>query len=252
MILYFSGTGNSEYVAKRIGQAIGDEVVDLFGKIKTRDCSDMRSERPWVIVVPTYAWRIPRIVRDWISHTRLAGSDRIYFVMTCGSGIGNAGKYLARLCDERKMTYCGCVGIVMPENYIALFETPTEAVALRIIGIADRAIDRVAATIGIGEPLPESRVTLAGRMCSGIVNAAFYPLFVHAGKFRVTQSCVSCGKCSDVCALGNIALVDGKPTWGKNCTHCMACINRCPVRAIEYGRHSKNLPRYVFPKKIYL
>ena len=27
MILYFSGTGNSAYVAKRIGKAIGDEVI---------------------------------------------------------------------------------------------------------------------------------------------------------------------------------------------------------------------------------
>ena len=30
MILYFSGTGNSEYAAKRIGKEIGDEVTNLF------------------------------------------------------------------------------------------------------------------------------------------------------------------------------------------------------------------------------
>lgn len=35
MILYFSGTGNSEYVAKRIGKAVGDEVLDLFSRLKT-------------------------------------------------------------------------------------------------------------------------------------------------------------------------------------------------------------------------
>ena len=34
MILYFSGTGNSEYAAKRIGKEIGDEVLNLFEKIK--------------------------------------------------------------------------------------------------------------------------------------------------------------------------------------------------------------------------
>ena len=32
MILYFSGTGNSAYVAKRIGKEIDDEVIDLICK----------------------------------------------------------------------------------------------------------------------------------------------------------------------------------------------------------------------------
>ena len=30
MILFFSGTGNSEYVARRIGQITGDEVLNLL------------------------------------------------------------------------------------------------------------------------------------------------------------------------------------------------------------------------------
>ncbi|MDO5602544.1 MAG: flavodoxin, partial [Oscillospiraceae bacterium] len=41
MILYFSGTGNSEYVAKRISGIIKDEAVDLFEKIRSRDFSTM-------------------------------------------------------------------------------------------------------------------------------------------------------------------------------------------------------------------
>lgn len=46
MILYFSGTGNSEYTARRIGKEIDDEVINLFDKIRNRDYSDMKSERP--------------------------------------------------------------------------------------------------------------------------------------------------------------------------------------------------------------
>ena len=56
MILFFSGTGNSEYAAKRIGKAINDDAVDLFGKIRSHDYSQLHSEKPGVIVVPTYAW----------------------------------------------------------------------------------------------------------------------------------------------------------------------------------------------------
>ena len=100
MILYFSGTGNSEYVAKRIGREIQDEVLNLFEKIRSGDDSEIKSERPWVLVVPTYAWRIPRIVQNWLRNARLAGNRNIYFVMTCGGSIANAGKYLEKLCAE--------------------------------------------------------------------------------------------------------------------------------------------------------
>ena len=43
MILYFSGTGNSEYAAKRIGRELDDEVVCLFEKIRSRDFTKMHS-----------------------------------------------------------------------------------------------------------------------------------------------------------------------------------------------------------------
>ena len=39
MILYFSGTGNSKYVAKRIADALGDALVNLNDRIKASDTS---------------------------------------------------------------------------------------------------------------------------------------------------------------------------------------------------------------------
>ena len=50
MILYFSGTGNSEYVAKRIGKAVGDEVLDLFSRLKNRDSREVYSDRPLSLI----------------------------------------------------------------------------------------------------------------------------------------------------------------------------------------------------------
>lgn len=37
---------------------------------------------------------------------------------------------------------------------------------------------------------------------------------------------------------------DHRPVWGKECTHCMACIVKCPKKAIEYGNKSKGKNRY--------
>ncbi|WP_434692136.1 EFR1 family ferrodoxin [Hungatella sp. SB206] len=248
MILYFSGTGNSEYTAKRIGRELRDEVLNLFERIRNHDYSEIHSDSPWGVVVPTYAWRIPRIVQEWLENAALTGNRDIYFVMTCGGSIGNAGRYLEKLCAARKFHYLGCAQIKMPENYIAMFSTPTQKEALDIIQRSEAVIDKTALTIKRGEPIPQPALTAQDKINSGIINDIFYPAFVHAKKFSAADTCISCGKCIKVCPLNNIRLEAGKPVWGKNCTHCMACICRCPAEAIEYGKHSKGMPRYVCPK----
>lgn len=250
MILYFSGTGNSEYVAKRIGKEAGDEVMNLFDKIRNRDFSEMHAPRPWVFVVPTYAWRIPHIVQKWIENTSFTGNHDVYFIMTCGGSIGNAGKYLEKLCRKKNMNYRGCMGITMPENYIALFSTPTQEEALQIINQAEPVIDRAVAYIKNGDALPQIDISFKDSMNSGIVNNLFYPLFVHTKKFYAADACISCGKCVNVCPLNNIRMDSGKPAWGNDCTHCMACICRCPKEAIEYGKHSQGLTRYTCKKEV--
>lgn len=42
------------------------------------------------------------------------------------------------------------------------------------------------------------------------------------------------------------SLQNGKPLWGQDCTHCMACLCCCPAEAIEYGKMSLGKPRYHF------
>lgn len=248
MILYFTGTGNSEYVAKRIGKETDDIVLNLFEKLRKEDFSEINSKNPWVIVTPTYAWRIPNILREWLKRTNLSGNPNIYFVMTCGGSIGNAGKYLKSLCADKGMNYFGCFEVVMPENYIALFTTPSKDKALKIIAESEKIIDKAAFAINNGERFQNISVTTADKLNSRVVNNIFYPLFVHAKKFYATDACISCGKCVKVCPLNNIHIENSRPIWGKACTHCMACICRCPKEAIEYGRHSKGLVRYTCPK----
>lgn len=247
MILYFSGTGNSEFVAKRIAGETGDEIINLFEKIRTGDYSGIKSGRPFVFVVPTYAWQIPHIVRDWISHTKFGGNRDAYFVMTCGESIGNAGEYIKRLCMKKGFHYMGCAEVVMPENYIAMFQAPEKDKAIKIIEKALPSVDAVIEVIKKGAPIPENKVSAVGKFSTSLVNRIFYPVFVHAKKFYTTNACVGCGKCEKVCPMNNIEMADGHPVWEDHCTHCMACICGCPEAAIEYGKRSKGKPRYQCP-----
>ena len=103
MIFCFSGTGNSRYIADRLAEALQDPVVDLNAKVKSHDVDPVQTGQDVILVTPTYAWRIPRVVSDWLSSVRLEGAERIWFVMNCGSEIGNAAKYNRRLAEEKHL-----------------------------------------------------------------------------------------------------------------------------------------------------
>jgi len=193
MILFFSGTGNSNYVAKRIADALGDEIVNLNARIKASDSSSIETGERVIIVTPTYAWRIPRVVRDWLLKTELRGAKQAWFVMTCGSEIGNADRYNRELCTEKAISCMGTAQIVMPENYIAMFSAPQADKARQIVAKAEPDIDRAIADIQADQPFAPTRNNLYDRFMSGPVNPIFYKFFVKADAFTASSACIGCG-----------------------------------------------------------
>lgn len=246
MVLYFSGTGNSRYIAERIAEALGDELLSMNDRIKAGAHSPVETDERLVIVTPTYAWRIPRIVRDHLAETDFPCGAQAWFVMTCGSEIGNAAKYNRALCQEKQLSYMGTAQIVMPENYIAMFNAPQAEEARQIVVRAEPDIDRAVSAIAANQAFPQLRNNLYDRFMSGPVNPIFYSFFVKASAFTAGDACTGCGQCARFCPTNNIAIENGKPVWGGDCTHCMACICRCPAEAIEYSNKSLGKPRYHF------
>lgn len=140
----------------------------------------------------------------------------------------------------------GTAQVIMPENYIAMFGAPKAEEARKIVKNAEPAIMDIIAHIKAKQPFAVPRNNLYDRLMSGPVNPIFYHFFVKSDAFRTDAACVGCGQCVKNCPLNNIALKDRKPVWGKQCTHCMACICYCPTEAIEYGKKSVGKPRYHF------
>lgn len=246
MILYFSGTGNSRYIAGEMAQALGMPALDLNERIKAGDTTPVQTGPDLVLVTPTYAWRIPRVVEHWLEAAALPQARRIWFVMDCGSEIGNADRYNRQLAQRKQMLPMGTAQVVMPENYIAMFSAPDKAQACQIVEQAAPAIRQAIACIQAGQLFAPARSTLYDRFMSGPVNPVFYRFFVKAGPFRAGEGCIGCGQCVQRCPLNNIQLTQGRPVWGSQCTHCMACICYCPTQAIEYGKKSQGQPRYHF------
>ena len=247
MVLFFTGTGNSRYIAERIAEALGDEFLSMNDRIKAGEPSPVASDERLVIVTPTYAWRIPRIVRDWLVKTSFPNAKQAWFVMTCGSEIGNAGAYLQKLCAETGFVFRGVQEVVMPENYVAMFYVPGETESAEIRTRADKTLAQAAAFLRAGQTLPHHKAGLIDRVKSTVVNPVFYAVCISSKAFTVSDACIGCGKCAASCPVTGIALKNDRPVWTGACTHCMACICGCPTAAIEYGRKSLDKPRYQCP-----
>ena len=246
MIYWFSGTGNSRYVARRIAEALHEPLFSINDRVKANDTAPVPTGRQLIVVSPTYGWRLPRVVRDWLLQTEFPKAGQVWFVMTCGSEIGNAARYNRQLARQKKLRYMGTAQIVMPENYIAMFNAPQAEKARQIVARAEPDIDGAIAAVRENRAFPPPRRKFYDRFMSGPVNPIFYSCFVKANAFTTGNACTGCGQCVRRCPTNNITLQTGKPVWGQDCTHCMACICYCPAEAIEYGKKSLGKPRYHF------
>ena len=57
----------------------------------------------------------------------------------------------------------------------------------------------------------------------------------HEEEKRKIPFCPSCGDCLHVCPQGCIHLEDKRPVWDySRCANCMACIQACPTKAIQF------------------
>ncbi|MCQ4637736.1 EFR1 family ferrodoxin [Anaerovorax odorimutans] len=245
MIFYFSGTGNSQLAAKQIAAQLGDELISINQCLKTGgEKKSFLSEQPLVFVGPTYAWQMPKVMEQWIRDTTFEGNPNAYFILTCGGSIGNASAYAKKLCEQKKLRFLGLAPVAMPNNYVALSNTPDEAECAAILEKAEKQIATLGALIQKEEQFPNAGISLKDKIISGPVNALYYPLLVRDKGFSASDACTSCGKCALRCPLNNIHMSNGKPVWNGNCTHCMACIGGCPAEAIEYKSASKGNRRY--------
>ena len=247
MVFYFSGTGNSRFVARNIARAIGQEAVDITTYTKTMERPDFSETGVYVFVCPSYMSAPARAMTDFVEWAGFPQGIKAYFIVTCAASMGITPKVASEICEKKGMEFMGAAQIVMPQNYIALFTTKQVEENIDIIEKAEIEIENIAGRIMKGEVLENKKIGSVEYSVTKWVRDVYYKDFMKTAKFKATDKCIACGKCVKVCPLSNITMKDSKPSWGKKCTHCMACINQCPKDAIEYGKGTAGKPRYKGP-----
>ena len=250
MVLFFSATGNTEFIARRIALELGDECLNLLDRVKRGDFSAIHSDKPFIICAPVYVCEMPRFLAKYLKTVPLTGSREVYFVFTSGGYAGISGILAKALVRKKKMHYRGHAEFKMPRNYMANDHYPMlpyEQIKERILDSC-RQLESVVAEIRAGRDLTSRHVWLFETIITVPFNPVWSKLQYKTRDFYTTEDCMGCGRCEHLCPLNNISIREGKPVWGTACTHCMACIGNCPAEAIEYGTISQTKEKYRFSK----
>lgn len=235
MIFYFSGTGNSAWVAGQLARLTGDEAYDITN---LNELPDMANAKQIGFVFPVYAWGAPEIMLDFAK--KLPKPQAFTFgVCTCGGDAGLTMKQFSKL-----YSLSSCYSLLMPNNYIIGSDTDDEGEILQKITAAREELERMAQELRRQERVYRVHEGALAGVKSHLVNFGFNKFARSAKAFFAEDRCNGCGQCARNCPASAISLRNGKPVWAAQCFQCLRCINECPQQAIQYGTSTAGRRRY--------
>lgn len=266
MILYFSGTGNSRYVAEQLGEQLGESLRPLTPAMRGATIVFDGPDENIIWVFPVYSWGVPPYVLSLIAAIDLVAltSPVHHAVMTCGDDCGLADRMWRKAIARRGWATGGGFSVQMPNNYVAMkgFDVDPKDVEAAKLAAAPARIKEVSIMLQAAEATGQQVTDIVKGSFAWIKTRIIYPWFVrHAmspARFGVTDACIGCGKCATTCPLGNIDMIrisrdhsslqtsmpHDTPSWGNDCAGCLACYHVCPTHAVTYGSATRGKGQY--------
>lgn len=235
MILYFTGTGNSKYVAESLGVHCNDYVVNIMD-VKEKELNGVRA-----LVCPCYFGGIPSVVEAFL-HTHVIHKQNNYcfFVATYGGLVGDAPFFANKaLYEGSGIKFDAYFGVRMVDNYTPLF-------SVKDTFKNEKMFDKTLADLDMIYPNIKNRVHVRHvrsqlRVLPWIFYRPSYNFTRKTKRFKVNEDCTHCGLCESICPNKAIQIQNQKPVWvKKDCTLCLACVHRCPTNAISFGNSRVN------------
>lgn len=243
-IYYFSGTGNTKFVAELIKEItskkdkknISVDIYDISKNPKYDNNLDLL-----IIGGPIYAGNMPEKVIKWIIHNIPENTKNTKaLVYTTSAGLLNAYGVdsISSKLKKKNFEIIGKECFEMPRNFYfgSYVENSTDEIGNMIFKAKHQVINLIETYIDKElEDLQELEISHKGILLKDLLAELFSVMAKFMGKsYKADDKCIQCGKCVKNCPQSNIKLGEKGTIYGNNCMMCTKCIHICPVGAISY------------------
>lgn len=251
-IYYFSGTGNSMFIAKELQRRIPE--AELIPMVSLLEYS-IRTQKPIRLgsgsvglVFPVHALTLPIAVKRFLEHADVSACSYFFAVATRGGSAFKGFEKINRLLAKKgKQLDARCI-LNMGNNEArhGPYAAPTQAELSSMEETALRKLDELAECLQnrrkylhedadkkydiVENPILNhlmENLVVTGIAASEYIGGVQY--------FFNDERCSGCGSCEKVCLSQKITMHDGKPVWQRNvlCYMCFACLNYCPLQSVQ-------------------
>ena len=243
MIIYFSATGNTKYLAYTIAEGLGDKRIISIETLINKGIYNLELHKgeSLGIMCPTYTFGLPEIVKKYMTSAKInkEWQGYSYFVTTYGSTYGCVCHFAKKYGRSMGIKFKGFFGVKMVDTWTPLFDVSDKK--------ANKKIEK-----NFEPQVLEIYEKIERKMVVNLLGKGILTIFAPQAKllyerlrktndFHVNDQCNGCKLCEKKCPSKAIALKDGKPVWIKEkCNACLRCLHLCPQNAISKKNSMKN------------
>jgi len=259
LTLYFSGTGNTEYLAQLFSRKMNAKCLSIEDTPRgTNFAAEIKTHSIIAFCYPVYCSRVPRIMREFVHKhiSDLIGKKVIIFatqMMFSGDG--------ARVFTD--MFADGAIEIIYAEHFnmpinmgnTLIFDLlePNDKSIQKCIQKTEAKINRVCNNIK--NCVIKKRGFAKGSVLLGYIQGKPWQKNTKditaqgleklvKNSVKIHSNCNACSICTKICPMGNLVECEGQVQQQNNCIACYRCVNYCPQKAITVLIHRK--PRWQY------
>ncbi len=241
-VFYFSGTGNTWWVANRLAASLRDMGADAacFSVEQVDTGSADRLIAGCDVVgfgYPVYASDLPEIMKTFMSGLTPVCKDVFIFCsqwLWSGDGARVGTEFL-----DSEFRVKWAEHFAMPNNVsVSVFRLPytnDKRRIERVLKKTEAKIQRFARRIMSGKPFLRGFNSVS--VFSGYLQRHPFRSMYHRLRNDISidrGKCISCGYCLKLCPAGNLCSAGDTINTRGTCILCLRCYSFCPAMAVKY------------------
>jgi len=252
VIYFFSGTGNTDFVARTFASVLNE--LGYNTDVKAIDFLENIEIESYDLVgfgYPVYSFGPALPMLNFINNFPVVSNKKAFTFCTMGGMSGGSEHFEAKKLKKKGFDVIGAYKIRMPHNYPTGY-VPKKKSSEKMAGRAKLKITGICKSVVDGRKKHLKFISLM----QILLYLYLYKMFNKFKRFGrslyafgayADNKCTECGLCVRMCPVKNIFIKNNVVQFGADCTYCLRCLHNCPVSAIQYKKKTLKRDRYRGP-----